>query len=131
MRKHLRRIAFRKKGVRVMSNSLAGIVTLIYTLVVLVLLYMTYAMSGKLAPRRKEPSKDNLYSCGEEPTPFAVPRTFTLTYFKYILIFSLFDVVPILVILSVSLIHPLSIMEYLLVSLYILVSAMAAIIIVR
>ncbi|RLE82611.1 MAG: hypothetical protein DRJ52_01995, partial [Thermoprotei archaeon] len=72
-----------------------GLIILISLALTFVLLAVTYFAAGKLAPRNpKEGDKRKIFACGEREM-FTLDN-FSITYFKYILAFAIFDSVPVI-----------------------------------
>ncbi|RLE82905.1 MAG: hypothetical protein DRJ51_00180 [Thermoprotei archaeon] len=113
-----------------MSLEIAGgVLATLYFVLVLLALYSTYYAVGKLAPKKTVATKEDIYACGERS--FLPSRKLALTFFKYIIIFTVFDAVPVLIMLAVVFIKPLQSLEYIMLAVYLALSTVAALIIVR
>ena len=107
----------------------SGTIAFLYFIGVLLLLYMTFWYSKRIAPSVEEAEKEEVYACGERK--IEPPPRLYLSYFRYVLIFMIFDAVPVLSALAVSFARPLTSLEYLSLATYLGLSTLAVLVVVR
>ncbi|RLE93533.1 MAG: hypothetical protein DRN04_06780 [Thermoprotei archaeon] len=106
-----------------------GLIMVISLILTFVLLALTYITAGKLAPKNpKEGDKRRIFACGEREM-FTLDN-FSITYFKYILVFAIFDSVPVITGLLLIFLRSSPIF-YPILSLYLMIVLIACLIILR